>query len=464
MIVLTLTENSIKKNLKVIEKNISYIDLLELRVDLLKKSEIKKLDSFPKLVDLPVILTYRKVEDGGEFSGSDISRAKLFEELQYSGYKYFDLEAGFYPRIKNSDLTIIRSTHNFLQKPDNLEDIIIKANSCGEIPKVAYSVNSFGELLDFYSTMKRLSDYKKIVLAMGEFGLSTRILSKKIGSEFTYSSCNSKLKSLGHIEPNILCDVYNYKNISKRTSIYGIIGNPIYHSKSPELHNSFIKSKNRDAVYVPFLVDDLQSFIKLVEFLDIKGFSVTVPFKKDVVSYLDWKSEGVEHIGACNTVKVHNKKLFGYNTDAFGFINQLNEVVNLKDKKVAVIGAGGAANSIVFALKREGAIVTIFNRTLENAKVLANRNGCKFESLSNIRNFNNFDIVVQTTVAGMGRLKKINPVKDYKFSGKEICYDIVYSPLKTKFLKKAVRSGAKVLYGDRMLKEQALEQFKIFEY
>lgn len=464
-----ITEKTIKRAIAVYRELNTEVDIIELRVDFLELDEQKKLNEFK--IDAPVILTFRKKVDGGLYNGDENYRQEILESGLLSGnFTYIDLEEDLdAPDLdklaKEKDVRIIRSFHDFSGVPKDLAKRLLDIKrSEDEIPKAAVMINSTKELLTFYKEALSIIDEEKIILGMGNFGFNTRILAEKIGSYLTFTSNGSGAP--GHATPEVLDSTYRFKSISRSAPVMGIIGNPVMHTKSPVIHNRGYKQLGLDAVYVPFETDNLSDFLKVAALLDIKGFSVTVPFKNDIIPLLDSVTEGVKEIGACNTVTNIGGKWVGENTDYIGFINPLiRDFGDLKGKKVSVIGAGGAAKAALFALKEEGAEVLVLNRTVEKAKELADQFSVKYlplnsESIEGIKEFS--DIIVQTTNVGMHPLEHIDPLSFYDFNGTEFLYDIIYSPEETLFLKRGKDAGCKILNGWDMLLEQGYRQFKLF--
>lgn len=468
---LTLTDKTIKENLKVISNHIGQVDLIELRVDFLELSEQKRLHEFK--CDIPVILTFRKKIDGGLYSDDEDYRLLiLLEGIQSGNFKYVDLEDDLdAPQLDNAaisaGLKIIRSFHDFKGVPSELgKKLMSVKRSENEIPKAAVMINSTKELLEFYTEAFSIIGEEKIILGMGNFGFNTRVLAEKVGSYLTFCSKEGTSGAPGHVSPKVLNSVYRFKNITKNTQIMGIIGNPVMHTKSPVIHNRGYETLGLNAVYVPFETDDPEMFLKIAELLNLQGFSVTVPFKNDIIPLLNSVSQGVEMIGACNTVTRVDNLWVGENTDYIGFINPLKTSYgDLEGKKVTVIGAGGAAKAALFALKAENAKVLVINRTVEKAKELAKQFSVSYSALSSenielIREYS--DVIIQTTNAGMHPLEHIDPLSFYGFGGKEFLYDIIYIPEKTLFLEKGASSGCSILNGWQMLLEQGYRQFKLF--
>lgn len=468
---LTLTEKTLKDCNNILKTNIHEIDLIELRVDFLNSNEQKNIKYFN--TNIPVILTFRKVVDGGLYEGEEKYRKEiLLEGIKCGNFDFVDLEEDLIaPKLesaaKEHNVKIIRSFHDFNGVPQNLGKKLLKIRrNLDEIPKAAVMINNTKDLLVFYKEALSIKDDNKILLGMGTFGFNTRILAAKIGSYLTFCSKEGVSAAPGHVSPSILNGIYRFREIKKDWLLIGIIGNPVMHTMSPGLHNDGYSKLGLDAVYIPFETDDLQSFLELANLLELKGFSVTVPFKNDIIPLLDNVTNGVKEIGACNTVIKIDKMWVGENTDSLGFINPLLEKYGtLKEKKVTVIGAGGAAKSALYELKKEGAKVLLLNRTMSKAEELSKQFNTLFakldiNSINKIKEFS--DVVIQTTNVGMHPLENINPLDFFNFTGKEFLYDIIYTPKETLFLKSGVVNGCKTLNGWQMLLEQGYRQFKLF--
>ncbi len=249
--------------------------------------------------------------------------------------------------------------------------------------------------------------------------------------------------------------------ISAHTTLYGIIGSPVKHSLSPKMHNAAFRALGIDAVYLAFETSDTKSALDAMKCLGIKGYSVTIPNKQNIINYLDDIDQTVKQIGACNTVKNLNNKLIGTNTDWLGGILPLEKRTNLKGKKVTVLGAGGSARAICYGLLKKGAIVNICNRTVERANALAKDFNCSAFSLLEANKLKG-DILINTTSVGMYPLVDNSPVQEDTVKNFNIIMDIVYSPLETKLLQMAKKLKKEIITGVEMLLYQAVAQFEFW--
>lgn len=233
-------------------------------------------------------------------------------------------------------------------------------------------------------------------------------------------------------------------NIDTKTKICCIIGNPVEHSLSPVIHNAAYKTLGLNFCYQAFCVDDVKNAISGIRALGIRGASVTVPHKINVMQYLDEIDETAKSIGAVNTIVNNNGKLKGYNTDYIGAMQALEEKTKLKDKNVVILGAGGAAHAIAFGLQQKQAQITILNRNYDKTKLLT------------------ADILINATPIGMSPNINESLVPKKYLHKNLVVFDIVYSPKETKLLQDAKLMGCTIIYGYKMLLYQAVSQFQLF--
>jgi len=267
------------------------------------------------------------------------------------------------------------------------------------------------------------------------------------------------------------------KRITGRTKLIGLIGNPVEHTISPQLHNTISKYLHKETTYVPLKVenDDLKDAVKGLKALNFAGFNVTVPYKKEVMKYIDENSKEALLMGAVNTVKSIRGKLYGYNTDGEGFSRAFKEATGttFKNKKIAILGAGGSARAIAVKLSLEGAqSIAVINRTVSRAEELcelvnnnirhvAKHYGWEDDTVDNV--FADSDIIINTTSLGMyPDVDKYPYRKPIKFKNGQIVYDIIYNPAKTRFLEEAEKQGCMAINGLGMLFYQGIYAYEIW--
>ncbi len=266
--------------------------------------------------------------------------------------------------------------------------------------------------------------------------------------------------------------------INTETIILGIIGYPLSHSLSPRLQNYYLKEYNLNYVYLPFTVKskDFAEAIKGLKAINFRGINVTIPYKEKIMDYLDVIDAQAQHIGAVNTVVNEKGKLYGYNTDAPGFIRMLEEDGRfaISDKKAIVIGAGGASKAVGFALCRNGIKeIFVINRTENRARKLAELWQNLYQDVkfnygcldgNNYKNiFCDYQLLIDTTPVGMAPDTDVKPVISPEYIHSDLLVvDLVYNPLETVLLKEAKKRGAKTLNGMGMLLYQGIESFYLW--
>ena len=249
--------------------------------------------------------------------------------------------------------------------------------------------------------------------------------------------------------------------IDAKTKLIAVIGNPIEHSYGPAIHNAAFANLGLNYVYFAFNVTNLKTAIEAMKELSIAGYSVTLPHKETIIKYLDRLDPIAAKIQAVNTVVNKNGLLTGYNTDAAGAINALKQKTQLHNKKVALLGAGGAARAIAFALQQEGAQTTIFNRTFEKAKKLARAANCEYMQLPELEKFK-ADILVNATSVGMYPHTVQSPIGQKILGNFSIVFDAIYNPIETQLLKQARQLGKETVSGVEMFLGQAAGQFTLW--
>jgi 3-dehydroquinate dehydratase/shikimate dehydrogenase len=468
-------------------------DVIEIRFDCLNKNEIDilwlRLQQFRKEFDGILLATFRP-KNRGQGGNRELSKKERSEFWDYCVFEFVDwadLEFDFNQEFSNTMSGIlckrlIWSFHAFGIVPNdyNLNLMFSKLSNLAQnkepsISKMAIRTDDISDSIPIWNLLKRAKSENKqlIPIAMGEAGKWTRILGLAYGSPLTYASLKSGNETApGQISAKDLIEVYRVKELDEQTEIYGIIGNPVSQSMSPYMHNAAFKHHNLNAVYIPFEVANLDEFIKrMVKHetseidWNLKGFSVTIPHKKSIIKHLDFIDEDAKKIGAVNTVHIVDGKLYGYNTDAEGFIEPLrNSYGDLKNAKVGIIGNGGAARACVYALKKEGANVTIFARNPDKAKDLADDFDVTLEEFQ----FPNsklkaFDLLINSSPLGMkGEFKDQTPATAEQMKNLHMVYDLVYNPFETLFMREAKSIGVPTIGGLAMLVAQGMKQFEIW--
>lgn len=255
-------------------------------------------------------------------------------------------------------------------------------------------------------------------------------------------------------------------NIPGKTKICMVIGDPIQHSLSPKMHNAAFEALGIDNefVFVASQVkpEDLSDFVKGVRTMGIRGVACTIPHKTEIIKYLDCVDEVAQKIGSVNTIVNDGSILKGYNTDWLGVINPLEKITSLDDKTIALIGAGGVARAVAYAVTKRGAKLTIYNRSLEEAERLAKEFSGKALSLHNLEKVKDADIIFNATPLGMYPNEDKTPIPNELIRKNQIVFDAVYTPFETKLLRDAKSIGAQIISGVEMFVEQGAAQFKLY--
>jgi 3-dehydroquinate dehydratase/shikimate dehydrogenase len=301
-----------------------------------------------------------------------------------------------------------------------------------------------------------------VLLAMGETGFPTRVLSAGFGGLYTYAAPNSaEGTAAGQVSARLLRNLYRVDKISRGARIYGVIADPVRHSISPAVHNRAFQARRMDSIYLPFLVHpaQLKDFFTLAEKLPLSGFSVTIPHKQKIMRYLDSVDPLARRIGAVNTVWRKAGKWRGTNTDAEGVTRPLAKRLRLAKASVLLAGNGGAARGAAYALTEAGAKLAITGRNIDRVRVLAKACGAELLTREQAE-ARMFDVLVHATPVGM--MPRINQCF---FEGRipaKLVLDMVYNPLETLLLSNAKDQGAEVISGLEMFIEQAVRQFEIW--
>lgn len=466
-------------------------DLVELRLDHL--SSFQPRPDLQRLLSsrpLPVLVTYRPKWEGGEYEGDDESRIEALRLAVELGADYVDVEFKVAEKLLNlmsgrkpENVKLVISSHNYETTPsvEELGNLAASIQSLGaDIVKIATTANDISDVSRMFQLLVHSQEKQvpTIGLVMKDRGVISRLLCPKFGGYLTFGALNKGRESApGQIAASDLLNVYRVREIGPDTKVFGIIGKPVGHSKSPNLHNEAFRSVGFNAVYVPYLVDDLPSFLSTYSSPDFAGYSCTIPHKEVAVTCCDEVDPIAKAIGAVNTIirRPSDGKLIGYNTDYVGAISAIEDGIagyRVKDAAVSplagrlfvVIGAGGAGKALAYGAKEKGAKVIIANRTYERAKELANLIGGHALTLAELENYHPEDgmILANTTSIGMHPNVNDTPLSKQALKHYAVVFDAVYTPKVTRLLREAEESGANVVSGLEMFIRQAMGQFELF--
>ncbi len=430
-------------------------DLVELRLD-----GVSDLDVAGALADrrTPVIVTCRPRREGGGFDGSEEERHRILADAARLGADYIDVEwsARFDALLAaRGGRGVVLSTHDFEGVPGDLDARVAAMHATGaEVIKVAVTARRLTDCTALLALGARERNGRLIPIAMGEYGLPTRVLAGRLGAPWTYAG---SLRLVGQVDAHTLLRDFRFRDITAATKIYGVVGASVGHSVSPAMHNAAFRALRLDAVYLPLPSVDVDDFIAFGRAFGIAGASVTIPHKVALFDRLDEVYAAARRIGAVNTVKVEDGRWIGANTDAGGFMQPLQERVRISGLRASVLGAGGAARAVADALSAFDCCVRIHARQPARAAEVAalTRAGVgpwppEPES---------WDILINCTPIGQAPRAGETPVARETLTGRYV-YDLVYNPTPTRLLREAAEMGCQTIGGLEMLVAQACEQFR----
>ena len=309
-----------------------------------------------------------------------------------------------------------------------------------------------------YAQERRLN---LIALAMGREGVPSRVLGPYWGSWTTFASLpGGEPTADGQIPADEMVSRYRVRQIGLETRLYGVLGRPLGHSLSPQIHNAAFAEKEINAVYLPLEASGLDDFLEFHQQHPFEGTSVTIPFKEQAYQTAQSLSVSAEGSGAVNTLLRKGEGWHGENTDIEGFLGPLRRMRHLAKIRAVVLGSGGAARAAVYALRSQATSVCVVARNEVKARGLATRfqaDYARWEELQQVR----WDLLVNTTPVGMYPQIDESPVPGEWLNG-EMVYDLVYNPIQTRLLKDAAQRGCKTISGVEMFLGQALRQQQLW--
>jgi 3-dehydroquinate dehydratase/shikimate dehydrogenase len=474
-------------------------DIVEMRLDTVDRPDVAgALDGRR----CPVIVTCRAAWENGFFQGSEEDRRRILEQAFALGAEFVDVEAkaDFAHDLiaARRGRGVIVSSHVYGECPADLTARWAALTGSGaEIAKLAVEARS----LDDTAKVMALGQPRKeedgggtghVLIAMGDHGLASRVLSTRIGNRWTYAGDNV---APGQVSAQRMLDEFRFHDLRPGTALYGVVGNPVMHSLSPVMHNAGFRHFGIDAVYLPLLAKDASDFVAFARALGLAGASITAPFKVHLMESVDELDPLAERVGAINTLTARDGKWLGANTDVYGFAAPL--IARLaaslpaeagrhksgeewlpasagRDKSPAwlpasagrpatglrttILGAGGAARAVAVALADLGATVTVCARRLEAAREVAALAGGQTGELPPPAG--SWDVLISTTTLD-GDAASYSPIAPADLDGR-LVYDLLYVPAVTKLMADATAAGCITIGGLEMLVAQAEKQFEIW--
>lgn len=447
-------------------ENLGSCALCELRIDYWKRWDIAHIADCLKRAARPCIVTLRPKQAGGRFSGTEAERLALLQQIMLCNPAYVDVE-DFVSSEEidalhaiNPQVKLIRSFHDFNSTPQDLSAVLQSMqHPAVSFYKIATLANS---TLDALRLLQWLQGRQNVIgLCMGEYGSCTRILARVVGCAWTYVPHGEEIVAPGMLSAQDLQSIYRVDELNSQTRIFALIGDPVEQSDGHLFHNQFYREKGINAVYVKYRVraSELTEFFQRISTLPIDGLSVTMPLKESVLPFVDHVDELVTEIGATNTLFKSKHSFFATNTDVAGVLQPLLRQTELSSKNALIIGAGGAAKAVAYALKRQGAKVSVINRTLEKAQNFAKRFAGRVLTLDEMETH---DLVINTLPDKPETRDFVSSVVNHALTQHSIAMDIVYKPKETTFIQLAKKYTDKIIYGEEMFLAQAQEQALIF--
>jgi 3-dehydroquinate dehydratase/shikimate dehydrogenase len=442
---------------------------MELRLDWLRSDVQRGLflrwlkESRPK--GTTFLATCRRKIAGGKFSGSVKAELLWLSRAREAGCTWCDLEVETLREIPGQALRpfslpprVLLSLHDFRRTPSFGVRAHTKQSSEIHALKIAAMANS---LQDSLSLLRSSLKAKCIVpIPMGEIGLPARILALREGSALAYAPVDVATAP-GQVSFHDLVHLYRAHTITRRTPVYGVIGDPVGHSLSPLLHNTGYVAAKIDAVYLPLLVKNLREFLRAVPEFGLRGFSVTIPHKQTILDHLAECEPLAARIGAVNTVTVRvDGSLHGSNTDYVGVLRALERKLRIAGGRVLIFGAGGSARAAAFALAQARASVFICARRENAARQLARDVGGETVSRRALCT-QSFDAILNATPVGMHPHDAVSPLAPSELHCR-IVMDLIYRPEKTQLLKLAARKGIATVSGVEMFLAQGIAQWELW--
>ncbi|MGA9564554.1 MAG: shikimate dehydrogenase [Candidatus Korobacteraceae bacterium] len=445
---------------------------MEFRLDYLSNpaAGLPKLKHFLDMhPEATVIATCRRAVNGGKFKGSAAAQLDMLIKAAATGFQLVDIELQSAQILKPTELAglkdrvgVILSFHDF-KATKKLEDTFADMK---RYPADFYKlVSTATSLYDNVQMMKFLqahsAQYEMVGLCMGEQGIISRILGVRAGSVFTFGSATrGEETAAGQVTAGELGDTYRIDMVDAATQVYGVAGDPVSHSMSPIMMNTAFRRETVNAVYLALHARSLKDLTACINDIPLRGLSITMPYKQDIISLLSNSDALTRQIGACNTVvRAQDGKLYGFNTDVAGIVTPLEQRLTLHGAKVLVLGAGGVARAAVFGLKNKGAEVFITNRTPEKGQTLARQAKAKYMKRADVAK-SSFDVIINATPVGMGTNRQ-SPLEDKELNTRYL-FDLIYVPAETKLAKMARAKNIEVIPGLEMFVQQGARQFEIW--
>lgn len=458
-----------KEALEQITEALRYTRTIELRLDWLRSDrERARLLAALRRRRLPgvtLLATCRRILGGGKLEGGAEAELYWLTQARQAGCRWCDLEietlrelpdqcARCYPIPEK----LLVSFHDFERTPPLPEELNHAKHGEADAFKMAVKARTLTDSLRVLRLARESRDL--VAVPMGEAGLPARLLALREGSALAYAPVSAETAP-GQVSLHDFKRLYRADAATRKTVTCGVIGNPIAQSLSPLLHNTGYVAAKRDAMFLPFLVENLREFVRAIPEFGLRGISVTIPHKQAMMKHLDDCEPMAEKIGAINTVVVSREgKLRGSNTDYVGVLRAVEGKLHLRGARVLIFGAGGSARAAAFALANAGAEVLICARRESAARELAR--ACEAQAVAR-RHLASamFELIVNATPVGMHPNEGVSPLAANELNAAFVM-DLIYRPMQTELLRIAAKKGIGVISGVEMFLAQGFAQWELF--
>jgi shikimate dehydrogenase/3-dehydroquinate dehydratase type I len=499
MICIPITETSPAEALRAVERSALVADAIELRMDVIRNGDLPRLmDAARRVSDsVKIIVTCRRKEESltPASGGIDIQRKEmtkaarmnLFRQAVLLGADFVDMELAWgerairqlksYCLARKSRTRVIVSWHDVSKTP-SLAALKRIFSDCAQTGADVIKIVPYARCAGDNLKVMQLIDYAKkqhrdiIAMCMGESGKVSRALAPLWGSYLGFAILpGGKRSAPGQLTLSAMRQLTGLLQdsspeaqeapLSEGAQSYVLLGNPVRHSLSPLMHNTALQAMHINGNYSAFCVTDIAAALTGIRGMNIRGASVTIPFKTAVMEYLDDIEPDAIAMGAVNTIVNQAGRLVGYNTDWGGLTRSLKEQTDIAGKTFAILGAGGTARAAAFGIQKEGGRPIIVNRSEARGKALASRLNCPFHPLSAVAGIR-ADGLINATSVGMYPHGDQSPVDAAILAHFPVVADVIYNPVKTRLLRDAGAKGCKIISGLEMFVQQGAAQIKIW--
>lgn len=447
-------------------------DLTEIRFDSFRNLDEAAVRTLAGSVGSRSIATFRSTAQGGVQGPSQNQRTRWLTAIAAQRFAYVDIEqrsdggrAEEFRRVAKRHGATVIASHHFTSPAERaqVEDMLEACASIGDVAKVVVPVADVDSAIELLKVARARAQSKKRVILFGTgiAGMLTRALADDAGQEIHYAAW-------GRASVSGQFPLAAAKRLRGRSPILlGLVGHPLGHSLSPVIHEAALEGIDVPGVYLPFDVGptSLDALLQAADRIHLRGCNVTSPYKESIVDQLDELDGDAERLGAVNTIVFGDGWTAGHNTDVFGFRLSLRSLgLRVGDRRVLVVGAGGAAKAVVDVLVREGAKVQITNRTVRKAEAVAESFDEAVEALplDALPRSGPWDLLVNATPLGTKEFGNSLPVPASLLSKIAYVYDLVYNPPTTPLMAAARRLGKPTTSGLEMLLHQAAKSFELW--